>query len=224
MKVAHKTSDMIPPEIIAARRQRRTRTLRLYAIAVGVIFLLVLGILVVYGSFFSAGIATGTRFSNAFNAASNALIQGDYRTAEREMRDAIAIRDGYNVRYDLGVILLKAGRYDAASAQFHKAISFKQDSDAYWYAAVAALAMHRPAIARLQARKALAINPIIGEYRAALAMSEQELGHTALAAQEFVAARSADGYTGQTIQQWIAAAQFVQTSIRPANGGTGGDG
>ena len=198
----------LPPEIVAAQRQRRRRMLRLYAAGIGAVALLCLGALVVFGGIFSAQVATDTRFATDFNAASSALARGDLRTAAREMRAAIAIRDSYEARYDLGVILLKDGRYADALVTWRKAATLRRGSDPYWYEAIAALALRRPALARGLAQEAVTLDPLEGYYHAALAMAWQRLGQSALANREFATARGYD-YTGQTIQQWIAQAQFV---------------
>ena len=214
--MARETRVALPPEIVAMQRQRRQRTLRLYGIAVGVIALLSLGLLFGYGSLFNAGITTDLRFSNAFSAASAALSKGEVRVADQQMRAAVAIRDNYSVRYDLGIILLKEGQYAASLTQWRKAATFKRSPDVYWYASIADLAMHRPDLALIQARQAVRLDPIEGYYHAALAMAQRALGHTALAAREFATARSYD-YTGQTLQDWIAQARFVDTT--PKGGG-----
>lgn len=198
----------LPPEIVAAQRQRRRRMLRLYAAGIGAVALLCLVILVVFGGIFGAQVSTDTRFVTDFNAASSALARDDFSTAAREMRAAIAIRDGYETQYDLGVILLKAGRYADDLTTWRTAATLKHGSDPYWYGAIDALAMRRPALARDLAQQAVTLDPLEGYYHAALAMAWQRLGQRARANKEFATARGYD-YTGQTIQQWIAQAQFV---------------
>ncbi len=216
MTMVRGTRVALPPEIVAMQRKRRQRTLRLYSIAVGVIVLLSLGILFIYGNLFNAAVRTDQRFSTAFSAASAALSKGDLRTADQQMRAAVAIRDNYSVRYDLALILLKEGQYAASLAQWRKAAAFKPSPDVYWYAAIADLAMHRPDLALSQAQQALRLDPIEGYYHAALAMAQQALGHTALASREFATARSYD-YTGQTLQDWIAQASFVDATPKGGN-------
>jgi tetratricopeptide (TPR) repeat protein len=207
----------LPPEIVAAQRQRRKRMLRLYGIGIGVVVLLCLGLLFVYGGFFSAGISADAQFSTHFTAAGSAMGRGDFAAAAQQMRAAMAIRDSYEVRYDLGIILLKEGTYADALAQLRRAMTFKRNSDAYWLAAIASLELHQPALGRSMAQQAVNLDPEEGYYHATLAMAERAAGYSSLAANEFATARRYD-YTGQTMQQWIASAQFVTSKPVPSDG------
>ncbi len=192
-----------PPEIIAQQRRRRARMLRLYGIGVAALVLVIAAILFGYGAFTSNTVSTSQRFASAVTAAQAAYVRGNYAEAERQLRVAIAIRDSYHMRFDLGSVLLKAGQYGAALDELRRAEAFDRVSSAYMYGALAALKLHRPDVALAQARQAVALDPTDGGIHGIMALVDQALGRAGAAQQELALARR-DGYTPQTVQQWIA--------------------
>lgn len=197
----------LPPEIIAQQKQRRARTLRLYGLAVAGLVVFVVGILVVYGSFQAAIIATNQRFGAALARAGDAYAAGQYSAAERDLHAAMHIEDGYNVRYDLGLVLLHERRYTQAIAQLGKAISFARVPTAYLYAAIAALDAGQPAQALDQIKHALKSVPYDPDVNGVLGLTYRALGRVSLANQAFATARTY-GYSGLTLQGYIDEAQF----------------
>src|SRR5579875_1000465 len=110
----HKARVALPPEIIAERRRKRARTVRLYAIGIAFMALLIGGIFVAYDYF--AGVDLTANQHTA--AAMSDYARGNLGGAEHELRTAVASRgDDYTLRYDLGIVLLKEGRYAGALVQ-----------------------------------------------------------------------------------------------------------
>lgn len=205
-------STYVPPEIAAAQRKRRGSTVRLYIIAAIVVLGGCLGGLVLWGLHLKAELDANQHVANAITA----YTQGHLAQAEREMRAGVAVKsDDYNARFDLGVLLLKEGKYAEAVQQLRQAEAIGQVPTAYLYAAVAELAQGKPALAHAEIQPALAKVPNDPDVNAALALADQGLGHKTLAAQEMATAR-ADGYSGHGVRGWIAEAQFEQS------GGTAG--
>ncbi len=203
-----KTPFALPPEIAAQQKQRRSRTLRLYVIGIGAVVVLCLAALFVYGTFLSNGISADQRFATDLTAAHTAYVQGRLLVANRALDDALTYKDGYNLRFDKGLVLLKAGRYDDAIAQLRRAEALNTTAPtAYLYAGVAGLAGHHFASARDDARRGLALVPQDPDLNGLLASAEQALGHTKPSAQALNTAR-ANGYKGQTIAGWIGLASF----------------
>ena len=207
----------IPSEILAQQRQLRQRTLRLYGITTIAAVAIVAAGFYAYSTFVMAGIDADNRFATAVTSASTDYSQGNYAAAEREMRAAVASQDGYNVRFDLGIILLSAGKYAQALPQLRKAEEYYPKApSAYIYAAIAGLAMHRPDLARIQAARVLKLVPHDPLGNALLAQADSALGRKAEAVRHLGTARS-NGYTGGTLSTWIHKEDFEYD--QPAAGG-----
>ncbi len=191
---------------MAANRRARARTIRLYIIAAVLALLVGAGGLAVFGLFLQTGIEANSHLAAAV---------GDYDrdnlpAAERELRTALSIKaDLYDARFDLAIVLLKEGRYAAALAELRRAEGIKELATAHLYAGVADLAMHRPDLARDEARAGLAQVGQDPDIDALLATADRQLGHAASAEQEYATARS-EGYQGQTVRDWIAQAALTQ--------------
>ncbi len=190
----------VAPEIVAARRRQTRRTLRLYGIGVAAVALLILLIFFIYNFFAAVALGTNAHIARA----DTAFARGRYAVAEGELRAAAGINSGdYTILLDLGIVLLREGRYNAALTTLRQAEDARRIPTAYLYAAVAGLAMHRPDLAHGDAQIGLALAPRDAELSAALAYGDQGLGDTARGARELAAARS-DGYTGHGVRDWIA--------------------
>lgn len=201
-------STYVPPEIAAAQRKRRGTTVRLYIIAAVVVLGACLGSLVLWGLHLKAELDANQHVANAITA----YAQGHLAQAEREMRAGVAVKsDDYNARFDLGILLLKEGKYAEAIPQLRQAETIGQVPTAYLYAAVGELAEGHPALAHAEIQPALAKVPNDPDVNGALALADQALGHKALAAHELATAR-ADGYSGSGVRGWISEAQFEQSS------------
>lgn len=198
----------IPSEILAQQRQLRQRTLRLYGITVIAAIVIAAAGFYAYSTFVVAGIDADNRFATAVTSAATDYSEGNYAAAEREMRAAVASHDGYNVRYDLGIVLLGAGKYAQALPQLRKAEQYYPKApSAYIYAAIDGLAMHRPDLARMQATSVLKLVPHDPLGNALLAQADSALGRKAEAARYLAIAR-ANGYSGGTLSDWIHQAIF----------------
>ncbi len=196
----------IPSEIVAVSRRDRVRMVRLYISAVVLAVVLGFGALVVFGLPLQKSIEANGHLSTAVGD----YARGDLSAAEREIRQAVSIKgDDYNARFDLGIVLLKEGHYDAALAEFRQAEGVKKLPPPYLYAGVAALAMQRPDLARDEATGGLALAGQDPDIDAVLAMADQQLGHSADATRAYASAR-ASGYQGQTVRGWIAQASLAQ--------------
>lgn len=196
----------IPTEIVAARRRDRVRMVRLYISAIVLVVVLGFGALVVFGLPLQQSIEANGHLSTAVGD----YARDDLAAADREIRQAISIKgDDYDARFDLGIVLLKEGHYDAALAQFRQAEGIKKLPTPFLYAGIAALAMHQPDLARAEASGGLALVGQDPDMDAVLAMADQQLGRSADAARAYASAR-ASGYQAQTVRGWIAQASLAQ--------------
>jgi len=193
-----------PPEIAALRRRDRARTARLYLIGAGAIGLIIAAIFVVYDIYGTSQI----RASQHLAAAISDYERRDAAGAYHETHAAIGagIR-GYALQFNVGLLLLKLGRDDEALRQLRRAEAIRAVPTAYLYAAIAALAAHDPATARVEAQHAADLAATDPYINAVLAMADAGLGHGARAAWEFATAR-ANGYQGESLARLIADAGF----------------
>lgn len=135
--------------------------------------------------------------------------QGNLRAAEREIETILAADpSSYRATYDLGLLFLKSGQYADALARLQHAATLSNTSDAHFFAAVAALAVRRPLLARREAQQANMRQPNDYATMALLAMADRALGHAALAARERATALSL-GYQGQTLREMIDAVPLL---------------
>jgi len=200
-KAAH-SGFRAPPEIVAQNRAHRRRMLRLYGIGVVGLALVVLTIFLAYDVYQQHLLDVNHHVAAAYSAYSH----GDLGTAEQQLRGALSLDDGnYTAHLDLGLVLLKAGRYSDARAELHRAGDINHVATAYLYAGVAALAMRQPQLARGEMAQALAQTPYDDAVNAVAAMADRAAGRAATAARELAVARSY-GYTGATLKDYIARA------------------
>lgn len=135
--------------------------------------------------------------------------QGNLRAAEREIETILAADpSSYRATYDLGLLFLKSGQYADALARLQHAATLSNISDAHFFAAVAALALRRPLLARREAQLTNTLQPNDYATMALLAMADRALGHAALAARERATALSL-GYQGQTLREMIDAVPLL---------------
>ena len=195
----------IPLEIARARRRRLKASLRLYAGGFIVLAGLCAGLLVVEGGLLQHSGAISQHLAQA----ETAYTQGDVNTAEHELR-AITSLDAANyfAHYDLGLLLLKTGRYTAALTELHRAARLDSSSASLLFAAATDLALHRATAAQAEAQQAVRIDPNEWDTNAVLAMADRALGRAALARQEFARAVSF-GYDGRTLGQLIDSATLM---------------
>ncbi len=193
-----------PPEIVAQNRAHRRRVLRLYGVGVAGLALVALTIFLVYDVYQQRLLDVNRHVAAAYSAYS----RGDLGTAEQQLRGALSLDDGnYTAHLDLGLVLLKAGRYSDARAELHRAGDINHVATAYLYAGVAALAMNQPQRARTELALALAQAPYDSDVNAVAAMADRASGRAAPAARELAVARSY-GYAGLTLKDYVAQAML----------------
>lgn len=196
----------VPPEILAERRRGRARAARLYVIGVAAVALIIGGIFAVYSHFADVEFTTNRHIA----AALSDYARGNLGGAERELRTALSVKgDDYTLNYDLGIVLLKEGRYPEALTPLRAAERLNEGATAYLYAAVAGLAMHRPALVLPDARQAVAKAPDDRVATAALALVDDALGRRAEAAQARAAGRVGT-YAGGGVEELIDGANLEQ--------------
>ncbi len=193
-----------PPEIVAQNRAHRRHMVRLYGVGVAGLALVALTIFLAYDFYQQHLLDIKRHVAAAYSAYS----RGNLGTAEQQLRGALSLDDGnYTARLDLGLVLLKDGRYPNAQAELHRAGDINHVATAYLYAGVAALAMNQPRLARTEIALALAQAPYDADVNAVAAMADRTLGRAAPAARELATARSY-GYAGLTLKGYIARAML----------------